>query len=153
MTNKSARVGTVATVLLLVTGLAFAAPKPAKATGQQGVPAFPGILVNARYVYVTSYDGDQFDINLLPEDRQAISSVQDAMQKWGKFTIVYEPRQADVVLMVMSRPSEDVLAVYDAKGWPNHQWLWRMMGKNGLQKSETPLVTDMEKAFDQATVK
>jgi hypothetical protein len=148
-----AQIGALAAALLLAAGIAFAAPKPPKATGPQAVPAFPGTLVNARYVYVTSYDGDQFDINLLPENRQAISSVQDAMQRWGKFTIVYEPGQADVVLMVMSRPSEDVLAVYDAKGWPNHEWLWRMMGKNGLQKSETPLVTDMEKAFDQATVK
>jgi hypothetical protein len=26
---------------------------------------------NARYVYVASYDGDQFDPNLLPEDRQS----------------------------------------------------------------------------------
>ena len=80
------------------------------------MPPFPGTLVNARYVYVTSYDGDQFDINLLPEDREAISAVQDAIQKWGKFILVYEPQQADIVLMVMSRPSEDVLAVYDAHG-------------------------------------
>jgi predicted Zn-dependent protease len=109
--------------------------------------------VNARYVYVTSYDGDQFDINLLPEDRQAIGAVEDALQKWGKFTLVYEPRQADIVLMVMSRPSEDVLAVYDARGWPDNQYLWRMMGRGGLQPSETPLLTDLEKAFDQATAK
>jgi predicted Zn-dependent protease len=119
----------------------------------QNVPPFPGTLVNARYVYVTSYDGDQFDINLLPEDRQAIGAVEDALQKWGKFTLVYEPRQADIVLMVMSRPSEDVLAVYDARGWPDNQYLWRMMGRGGLQPSETPLLTDLEKAFDQATAK
>ena len=43
------------------------------------------------FCYVTSYDGDQFNPNLLPEDRQAIATVQDAMQKWGKFTLVYEP--------------------------------------------------------------
>ncbi|MGB7865135.1 MAG: hypothetical protein WCF74_17220, partial [Candidatus Sulfotelmatobacter sp.] len=57
-------------VILLLGSLAWAAPTPSK-TVAQSVPAFPGTLVNARYVYVTSYDGDQFNVNLLPEDRQA----------------------------------------------------------------------------------
>ena len=138
--------------LLLATTLAFAAPKAPKAD-PKGPPAFPGTLVNARYVYVTSYDGDQFNPDLLPEDRQAIGTVQDAMQKWGKFVLVYEPRQADIVLMVTSRPSEDILAVYDAHGWPENQYLWRMMGRSGLQQNESPLVTSLEKAFERATAK
>src|SRR5580692_9331475 len=142
----------VLVVALLSATLALAAPKSPKANAPQNVPAFPGTLVNAKYVYVTSYDGDQFNINLLPEDRQAIAAVQDALQNWGKFTLVYEPRQADIVLMVMSRPSEDVLAVYDAHGWPGNQYLWRMMGRGGLEKSETPLLANLEKAFDRATV-
>lgn len=152
MKNKIAS-RVVLTILLLATTLALAATKPPKVNPPQNVPAFPGTLVNARYVYVTSYDGDQFDINLLPEDRQAIAAVQDALEKWGKFTLVYEPRQADIVLMVMSRPSEDVLAVYDAHGWPGNVYLWRMMGRGGLQPGETPLVTDLEKAFEKATAK
>jgi hypothetical protein len=134
---------------LMVTALASAAPKSLKQT----TPPFPGTLVNARYVYVTSYDGEQFDPNLLPEDRQAIGTVQDAMQKWGKFIVVYEPGQADIVLMVTSRPSEDILAVYDAHGWPRNQYLWRMMGRSGLQPSESPLITNLEKAFEKATAK
>jgi hypothetical protein len=141
----------VLAVMLLAATLALAAPKSPKGNPPQNVPAFPGTLVNARYVYVTSYDGDQFNINLLPEDRQAIGAVEDALQKWGKFTLVYEPHQADIVLMVMSRPSEDVLAVYDAHGWPDNQYLWRMMGRSGLQSGETPLLTNLEKAFDRAT--
>jgi hypothetical protein len=137
---------------VLATTLGLAAPKPPNATPPQNVPAFPRTLVNARYVYVTSYDGDQFDPNLWSEDRQAIATVQDAMQKWGKFIVVYKPHEADIVLMVTSRPSEDVLAVYDAHGWPgNSQYLWRMMGRSGLQPAEAPLVTDLEKAFEQAT--
>jgi hypothetical protein len=133
----------------LATTLAVAAPK----SKAPNIPAFPGTLVNARYVYVTSYDGDQFDPNLLPSDRDAISAVQDSIQKWGKFTLVYQYHQADIVLVVMSRPSEDVLAVYDAHGWPQNQYLWRMMGRSGLQTSETPLVTNLQKAFEQATGK
>jgi hypothetical protein len=140
-------------VMLLATTLALAAPKAPKTNPPQTVPAFPGTLVNARFVYVTSYDGDQFNPNLLSEEREAIATVQDAMQKWGKFILVYEPHQADIILMVMSRPSEDVLAVYDAHGWPQNQYLWRMMGRGGLQPSEAPLVTNLEKAFEQATAK
>lgn len=153
MKNNLARACTLAAVLILTVGLAFASPKPPKAPVPPNVPPFPGTLVNARYVYVTSYDGDQFDINLLPEDRQAIGAVQDAIQKWGKFTLVYKPGEADIVLMVTSWPSEDILAVYDAHGWPSNQYLWRMMGRSGLQASETPLVTNLEKAFAQATAK
>jgi hypothetical protein len=142
---------TLFALLLLAATLVFAAPKPTKANAAQTIPPFPGTLLNSRFVYVTSYDGDQFNPNLFPEDRQAIGTVQDAMQKWGKFTLVYEPHQADIVLMVMSRPSEDVLAVYDAHGWPaNSTYLWRMMGRNGLQQGEAPLLTDLEQAFDQA---
>jgi hypothetical protein len=152
-TKPGANLVAVLTVVLLATALALAAPKPPKANAPQNIPAFPGTLVNARFIYVTSYDGDQFNPNLSSEDRQAIATVQDAMQKWGKFTLVYEPRQADIVLMVMSRPSEDVLAVYDAHGWPQNEYLWRVMGRNGLQPSEAPLVTNLEKAFEQATAK
>ena len=140
-------------IVLLATTLAVAAPKAPKVNTPQSVPAFPGTLVNARFVYVSSYDGDQFDPNLFPEDRQAISTVQEALQKWGKFILVYEPHQADIILMVMSRPSEDVLAVYDAHGWPQNQYLWRMTGRSGLQPSEAPLITNLQKAFEQATAK
>ena len=109
--------------------------------------------MNAKYGYVTSYDGDEFNINLIPEDRQAIVTVQDAMRSWGKFTVVYDPKEADIVLMVTSRPTEDVLAVYDAHGWPgNGLFLWRMMGRSGLQPGETPLITSLKKSFDAAAI-
>src|SRR2546425_761122 len=35
-------------------------------------PQMPRTLANARFVYVAAYDGDQFDPNLLPDDRAAI---------------------------------------------------------------------------------
>jgi predicted Zn-dependent protease len=142
----------LAITIMLASAVAMAASNPKRSP--QDVPPFPGTLVNARYVYVTSYDGDQFDPNLLPEDRQAIGAVQDAIQKWGKFALVYKPQEADIVLMVTSRASEDILAVYDAHGWRHDgQYLWRMTSRNGLQPSETPLVTNLEKAFEQAVKK
>ena len=138
----------LAAAMVLTSMLAAAAgsKKPS-----QNVPLFPGSLTLARFVYVTSYDGDLFDPNLIPEDRRAITAVQDALQKSGKFTLVYKSEQADMVLVVSSRPTEDVLAAYDAHGWRRDgQYLWRMTSRNGLQPSETPLVTSLLTAFEQA---
>ena len=140
------RFSLVAISLLVVAAIsATAAPNPSAAK----VPAFPGILANARYVYVASYDGDQFDPNLLPEDRIAINTVQNAIQNWGKLLIVYKPTQADITILVTSRPSEDLLAVYDAHEHGNY--LWRVMGRDGLQPSETPLITQFEKGFESVS--
>ena len=131
-------------ISLIVVAAISAAAAPNLSTAK--APAFPGILVNARYVYVASYDGDQFNPNLLPEDREAINTVQSAIQNWGKLVLVYQPSQADIIILVTSRPSEDLMAVYDAHMQGN--FLWRVMGRNGLQPGETPLVTQFEKGFE-----
>jgi hypothetical protein len=129
-------------LILLAAVSALAAPNPSAAKA----PAFPGILANARYVYVASYDGGQFDPNLLPEDRDAINAVQNAIQDWGKLMIVYRPSEADIIILVTSRPSEDLMAVYDAG--QSGSFLWRVMGRGGLQSGETPLVTQFEQGFE-----
>ena len=140
------RFSLVAISLIVMASIsASAAPNPSTAK----VPAFPGILANARYVYVASYDGDQFDPNLFFEDRTAINNVQNAIQNWGKLMIVYQPSQADIIILVTSRPSEDLLAVYDARTHGN--FLWRVMGRGGLQAGETPLVTQFEKGFESVS--
>jgi len=135
----------VAISLIAVAAIsALAAPN----LSTEKVPAFPGTLANARYVYVASYDGDQFDPNLLQEDRAAIGVVQNSIQNWGKLMIVYRPSEADIIILVTSRPSEDLVAVYDAHLWPRGNFLWRVMGRDGLQSGETPLVTQFEKGFE-----
>jgi hypothetical protein len=117
------------------------------AVASQTTPDMPRIFANARFVYVTAYEGDQFNPNLLPEDRAAIANVQDAIQKWGKLTLVYRPEDADIILRVESRPSEDILAVYDAHPPGSQTYLWRVMARGGLQKGEVPLVSQFEKAW------
>src|SRR5690242_9064144 len=92
--------------VLLVAAAGFAAPN----VQQSNVPAFPKTLLNARYVYVTSYDGGQFNPNILTEDREAISNVQNALQQWGRYVVVYRPQDADMIIAVQSLPSEDLLA-------------------------------------------
>src|SRR6202140_3998136 len=132
------------TLILMAAISAIAVPNPSPAKA----PAFPGTLANAQYVYVASYDGDQFNPNLIPEDREAIGAVQSAIQTWGKVTLVYHPSQADIIILVTSRPSEDLLAVYDGHQGPNGNYLWRVMGRDGLASGETPLVTPFEKGFE-----
>ena len=134
----------VIALIVLAAISASAAPNRSATTG----PAFPGILANARFVYVASYDGDQFDPDLLPEDRAAIGAVQSEIQQWGKLVIVYRPSEADIIILVMSRPSEDVLAVYDGHLWPRDNYLWRVTGYKGLQSGEVPLVAQFEKGLE-----
>ncbi len=136
-------------VLMLVAMLAVAAPKAQRTFGDR---PFPAVLKNAQFVYVAAYDGDQFDPRVLPEDRTAIAAVQDSIRKWGKLTLVYRPSEADIIVLVQSRPSEDVLAVYE-RGMSGGQYLWRAMGRDGLQTGETPLVTEFEKGFDSVQAK
>jgi hypothetical protein len=137
------RYSLLAIILTLLAAIsALAAPSGEK------TPPFPGTLANARYVYVASYDGDQFNPNLYPDDRRAIGAVQNALQTWGKLMIVYRPFEADIVILVTSRPSEDLMAVYDAREWPQGNYLWRVMGRDGLQSGETPLVAQFEKGFE-----
>jgi hypothetical protein len=139
----------MATVLLVVALLALG---PAALAGN--LPPMPRMFANARFVYVTAYDGDQFNPGLLPEDRAAISRVEESIQKWGRLTLVYRPQEADMILVVQSRPSEDVLAVYDAHegdalSRPSQTYRWRVMGRGGLQKGEVPFASQFEKAWEK----
>lgn len=110
-----------------------------------------GVVRNAHYVYVTSYDGPQFSLNLLPEDTSAISAVQSALQDAG-YVVVYSPRQADMILAVQARPSSDLLAVYDGRAFGG-TYLWRAEAKHGLSGSDPVLVRQFERALERAGAK
>ena len=135
-----------ALLVLFAAAVATAAPS----AQSNSAPAFPKVLMNAKYVYVTSYDGDQYNFNILPEDRQAIASVQDAIQKWGHYILVYRPQDADMIIAVQKRGSEDVLAVYDARGFSDN-YLWRVMGRGGLDRNELPLFAKLQSAVESAS--
>lgn len=132
-------------VLFLLVLSAFAAPNASPSK----VLSFPKTLINAQYVYVAAFDGDEFSPNLLPEDRAAIVSVQDSLRQWGRYTLVYRPQDADIILLVQSRPTEDVIEAYDAH-LPGADYMWRAMGRGGLEKGETPLVSQLQHAVELA---
>ncbi len=109
-------------------------------------------LRNAQFVYVTSYDGPQFSSAPFPADRQAITAVQDALQK-QHYIVVYQPQQADMIVVVESRPSEDILAVYDPQSWRNGMYLWRATEKGGFSSPQFPLIRQFQAALAKATGK
>jgi hypothetical protein len=63
---------------------------------------FPRVVLHAQYIYVTSITGGEFNISTYSEDRAAIDTVQDALQKWGRYTLVYKPDDADLIFNVRS---------------------------------------------------
>ena len=123
---------------LLFGTAAFAQPAP-----------FPGVLKNARYVYVTSYDGSQWNFNVSPDDRAAIGEVQDALRNWGHYAVTTEPRDADMIIVVQRRGSEDELAIFDPKLGRDSMYLWRVMGHGGLDKGEMPLFEQFRKSVEK----
>jgi hypothetical protein len=129
----------------VVTLLVFCAGTVLGASAQEQNWKALGTLRNAQFVYVTSYDGSQSSRNLLSEDRAAISRVQDAVQSWGGYTIVYRPQQADMIIAVMSRGSEDVLAVY-SRGFSHY--LWRASQKRGFS-AEGSLLAELRADLDR----
>ena len=79
------------TLGLLVLNLAQAKPKK---------PDVPAVFENAHYVYVESMDGDLFRPDLFPEDRQAISDVQDSLREWKRYVLSADRSGADLVFVV-----------------------------------------------------
>ncbi len=58
------------------------------------------VVNNATYVMVTSYSGDRLSPDITTDDRQAIADVQQAMEKWGRYKLVYKAQEADLILVV-----------------------------------------------------
>lgn len=108
-----------------------------------------GVLRNAKYVYVTSYDGPQFSTDLFPADYAAISAVQNALRDSG-YIVVYRPGEADMTVAVQARPSSDLLAVYQGGRFRSGTYLWRGEAKNGLSGSNPLLVQQLERAMETA---
>jgi hypothetical protein len=78
-------------VCFLIVTLAQSKPKK---------PDVPAVFQNARYVYVEAVDGDLLKPGLYPEDRQAISDVQDSIRAWNRYSIALNRNEADLVVVV-----------------------------------------------------
>lgn len=84
---------TIGVFLVLFMPLATAHAKGKK----QSVSA---LFANAHYIYVQAEDGDIMKPGLYPEDRDAISDVQQALREWNRYAITTERDNADLVFIV-----------------------------------------------------
>jgi hypothetical protein len=82
---------TIIAVLLGATTLLPAQPKKHK---------LPAAFGHAQYVYVESVDGDVDSPELLPEDRQAIADLNDAIYRWKRYILTARRSEADLVFLV-----------------------------------------------------
>lgn len=78
---------------LLLPCLVFAGDKKNKKT-------VPAVFANAKYVWVKAEDGDAFTPGLLPEDRQAIADVMDALRDWNRYVLTASQDEAELVFIV-----------------------------------------------------
>lgn len=158
-------------LLLSCSGLAFG----------QGYNPLPKLVVHAKYVLVTTYAGDDLtNYKVMPDDRQAVVDVQNAIKKWGRYALTYDAKNADLILLVRkghtveSQPglqigagsatnpsigavaptdigdSRDMLALYDAADGINSAPLWRDLMNAGLDPPQMRLVGELISAVDKA---
>lgn len=80
-------------ITLLSVGFAWAQAAKSKDT-------LPPILLSSHFVYVEALDGDQFDPHVIPDDRQAIVNVQQAIQNWKRYIITIKRNDAELIVVV-----------------------------------------------------
>jgi hypothetical protein len=139
------RFSLVAVSLIVLSAIsAMAAPNPNTAK----VPPFTGTLVNAHYVYVASYDGDQFNPNLLPRrpgrDRRRPGCHSEVGQTDDRLPARRGRHRHPRVQQSFRRSDGRVRCA------PGVEWQFSLArhGSDGLQSGETPLVTQFEKGFE-----
>jgi hypothetical protein len=85
---------TIAFILTLAPALVTLQAKPKQPT------KLSAEFNQALYFYVEAIDGQEFDPQLYPEDRQAIADTVRAIQKWNRYTYVVQRDQADLIFVV-----------------------------------------------------
>ena len=147
----------------------------------QGYDPLPKLVVHARSVFVTTNAGGNLtNPNMMPDDRQAVVDVQNAIKKWGRYAVVYNAKDADLVLLVRkghiaeSQPglrigagsttkpsvganvptdmgdSRDMLALYDGAEGVDSAPLWRELANGGLDPPQMVLIGELRAAVDKA---
>ena len=83
----------IALVLLLLPSILVAQTAKKK-------PTAPAAFRNARYAWVEAFNGDEFTPRVIPEDRQAIGDVEDALRDWNRYSLTTSRGEADLVFIV-----------------------------------------------------
>lgn len=80
--------------------LAVAAPMVAAQNKSKKHNDISAAFAHAHFVYVQAQSGDITKPSLYPEDRDAISDVQDGVRDWNRYSLATSREQADLVFMV-----------------------------------------------------
>jgi len=151
------------------------------AYSQHGFKPLPKLVVQAKYVLVTTYQGYNLaSPNVMPDDREAVVAVQNAIKKWGKYELAYKPEDADLILLVRkrrivatqpqmrlgkssptplevsgaalvnARDARDMLAMFEAQKGLDGRALWRNFVSGGLDAPDVQLVQQLQKAVEEA---
>jgi hypothetical protein len=62
--------------------------------------AYLNRVAHARFVMVTTENGDPFDPVIDAQDRRAAGDIQNKITQWKTFTLVYRKEEADIVIAV-----------------------------------------------------
>jgi len=62
--------------------------------------AYLNRVATARFVMVTTENGDPFDPKMDSQDRRAVGAIQNKIAGWKTFTLVYRQEEADIVIAV-----------------------------------------------------
>ncbi len=78
--------------------------------GYAKAPTLPALVLQARYValgyetaegFIAETDFRSFaSTKVMPDDRQAIANIYDALSKWKRYTITIDPADADLLIAV-----------------------------------------------------
>jgi hypothetical protein len=144
-------------------------------------PTFPKFIASAKYVLVTTYFGDNLaDSGVPTADRQAVIDVQDAIRDWGRYSLVYERKNAELIILVRKgrtaetrdgigiqtgsnrSPSlghitdadggdpDDMLAVYNASLGTDTAPIWPDRMPNGLNAPDVKLIRELRTKVESA---
>src|SRR5689334_16628121 len=140
--------------------------------------AISAVIRNATYVMVTTYSGDVFSPDVTPDDRHAVQNVQDKIQKWGRYKLVYNRGEADLILVVRTGRLAEVkggvkvgthgsgksiggevgqpqgtLEVYLASEGINGPAMWRGPAPGGLKAPEMQMVRELRSKVEASEKK
>ena len=78
--------------------------------GHAKEPKLSNLLLHARYValgfetargFLGEWETESFvSANILPEDRRALANLSDAINKWNRYAVTIDPRQAELLIAV-----------------------------------------------------
>jgi hypothetical protein len=164
--------------LLLVVSLVVTGALSQKKKKKSDLPA---AILQARYVMVTTYNGNDLTANVHTDDRNAMVAVEDAIREWGRYALTYQQENADLIILVRkgrlvgatvggrtrgtqpgsrggiifgtdSGHPDDTLAIYDARLGIDTSPLWRRTLKDGLS-DDLPLFQHLKQQIKEAEQK